>query len=114
MLSELLYRLAAIGGNLRALEEDVPENEYLNEPEFEDWIWEKLAQAVRDAEEKAAEFQRQENYREAVRWWTKSAAGGNPSGIRGLTGCLEQWREAPDRESRLAYWRERGGKISGG
>lgn len=112
--AELLYRLAAIGGNLRALEEDVPENEYLNETEFEDWIWEKLAQAVRDAEEKAAEFQRQENYREAVRWWTKSAAGGNPSGIRGLTGCLKQWREAPDRESRLAYWRERGEKISGG
>ena len=40
--AELLYRLAAIGGNLRALEEDVPENEYLNEPEFEDWIWKSL------------------------------------------------------------------------
>ena len=49
-----------LAGTCGLLRRTFPENEYLNEPEFEDWIWEKLAQAVRDAEEKAAKFQRQE------------------------------------------------------
>lgn len=105
--AERLYRLAAIGGNLRALEEDIPEIEYYYEQEFQDEIWEKIAKAVRGAQDYAADLQSRGNFKEAARWWEKSASGGNPSGMKGLITCLEQWKDAPNRDQRLAYWRGR-------
>lgn len=105
--AERMYRMAAIGGNLRALEEDIPEIEYYYEQEFQDEIWEKMARAVRLAQDYAADLQNRGNLKEAARWWEKSASGGNPSGMKGLITCLEQWEDAPDRDQRLAYWRSR-------
>ena len=105
--AEKLYRLAAIGGNLRAIETDVAEIEYYSDYEFEDEIWDAVAGAVREAEQRADSLQTQGNLKEAVRWWRKSAAGGNPSGMRGLISALETWEEAPGRNGRLDYWRKR-------
>ena len=105
--AEKLYRLAAIGGNLRAIETDVAEIEYYSDYEFEDEIWDALARAVREAEQRAGSLQTQGKLKEAVRWWRKSAAGGNPSGMQGLIACLEAWEEAPDRGRRLEYWGKR-------
>lgn len=105
--AEMLYRLAAVGGNLQALETDVKEIEYYHETEFEDETWDAIAGAVRDAEKQAGSLQAQGRQAEAARWWRKSAAGGNPSGMRGLISCLEAWEDAPDRDGRLAYWKKR-------
>lgn len=105
--AEKLYRLAAVGGNLRALETDVAEIEYYSEYEFEEEIWREIAGAVREAEKRADKLQAQGNFPAAARWWRKSAAGGNPSGMQGLIACLETWEEAPDRDWRLEYWGKR-------
>lgn len=105
--AERMYRLAAIGGNLRALEVDIPEIEYYYEQEFQEEIWEKIARAVRRTQDYAADLQSRGDLKEAARWWEKSASGGNPSSMKGLIICLEQWEDAPNRDQRLVYWRGR-------
>ena len=105
--AERLYRLAAIGGNLRALKENIYEIEYYYESDFTDTVWEAIAKAVTDAEKTAAALQSCGKSQEAIRWWKKSASGGNPSGMRGLISCLEMYNEVPDCQRQLSYWRTR-------